>query len=198
MQKAAIFLAFPVLWGNAMGIAHGTEVPAAAIASGTPQWVASKGDGSPTDAMVDIGTMRQVGDALEVEIRWPHLSKPDGSTEADKDHILCTPDHAISYSVEIGAIASDGQYLTKKTFDPATARQQAEQRDAEWAKIGNGFNAYGPDPRSLACRAAAHKCTGEAFSWPPPPNKTPLEYSDRAREMNEAYNQAFVPACTIE
>ena len=198
MQKTNLLLALLALSASSSGVAHGEEVPASLIASGKPQWVASKGDKSVNDAMVDIGTMRQIGDVLEVEIRWPYLPDANESQESDKNHIICTTDHAISYAVEIGHISSDGQYRVKTSFDPAEARKKAEQRDAEWAKVGNGFNSYGSDPRSLACWAAARKCAGEAYTWPAPPNKTPLEYSDEARKMNKAYNLAFVPACTLK
>ena len=148
--------------------------------------------------MVDIGLMRQIGDVLEVEIRWPYLPESYGPEESDRNHIICTEDHAISYAIEIGNMSPDGQYELKQNFDPSEASKKAEQRDVDMVKLGNGFNSYGSDPRSLACWAAARKCAGEAFIWPAPPNKTPLEYSDEARQMNKDYNLAFVPTCTVD
>ena len=179
-------------------LAGGTDVAPSAIAAGSPQWIASSGDKSSIDALVDIGSMRQIDDVLEVEIRWPYLPVSYGSEESDKEHIICQADHAISFSIEIGFVSPDGQYHVKRTLDPASEREKAEQRDAEMANIGGGFSSYGSDPRSLACWAAARKCAGESFTWPPPPNETPLEYSDRARKMNSDYNLAFVPTCTLE
>jgi len=198
MQKSGILPTLFAMSFSMVGFASGTEIPPSSIASGSPQWVASKGDKSSTDAMVDIGSMRQIGDVLEVEIRWPYLPESYGPEESDRNHIICGGDHAVSFAVEIGFISEDGRYHVKKTFDPASERAKAEQRDAEMAKFGGGFSSYGPDPRSLACWAAARKCAEEPFTWPPPPNRTPLEYSDRARKMNSDYNRAFVPSCTLE
>lgn len=198
MLKSGLFLILSTLSFCEVCLADGMELPPSSIAAASPQWVASSGDKSSTDAMVDIGTMRQVGDALVVETRWPYMPASYGPEESDKEHIICHADHAISFAVEIGYVSDDGQYHVKETYDPAREREKAEQRDAEIAKIGGGFSSYGRDPRSLACWAAARKCAGQSFTWPPPLNETPLEYSDRARKMNSDYNSAFVPTCTLE
>ncbi|KXO72951.1 hypothetical protein AYJ56_17310 [Brucella anthropi] len=86
----------------------------------------------------------------------------------------------------------------KYVHDPASQRAEAGVRASQRAKIGNGVASYGSDPRSLACWAAARKCANEAFTWPPPPNRTPLEYTEEARKMNEDYNKTFVPTCILE
>jgi len=168
------------------------------IAGGSVKWVSSSGDKSPTDAMVDIGSMRQVGDALEVIIRWPYMPAPYGPDAVEKDHIICRANGALSFSVADGHVSPDGHYQFKNVPDPASQRAQAEKRASQMAKIGNRVSSYGSDPRSLACWAAARKCANEAFTWPPPPNRTPLEYTDEARKMNDDYNKSFVPACKLE
>jgi hypothetical protein len=50
----------------------------------------------------------------------------------------------------------------------------------------------------MACWAAARKCAGEPFTWPPPPNMTPLENTAEALKMNSDYNKPFVPTCTLD
>ncbi len=161
-------------------------------------WVASKGDQSVIDAMVNIGAMRQVGDVLEVDIRWPYLPASYGPEPAEKDHIICKADHAVSYAIEDGFVAADGHYHVKQEYDPASEREIAEQRYSERVKFGGGFSSYGSDPRSLACWAAARKCADQSFTWPPPPNETPLENTAEALKMNDDYNKEFVPTCRLD
>jgi hypothetical protein len=197
MQKHGILLILPVLCLGEVCLAAGVTVAPSSIAAGSPQWVASAGDKSPTDAMVDIGTMRQTGDALEVDIRWPHMPASYGPELAEKDRVVCLEDHAISFAVEDGFVSADGEYHIKQTYDPARRREEAERQDSQMPKIGAGFSSYGPDPRSMACWAAARKCAGEPFTWPPPPNRTPLENTAEALKMNSDYNKPFVPTCTL-
>lgn len=168
------------------------------IGGGSVKWVSSSADKSPTDAMVDIGSMRQKGDALEVIIRWPYMPASYGAEAVEKDHIICRANGALSFSVEEGHVSTDGHYQFKNVGDPASRRKEAEKRALQMAKISNGISSYGSDPRSLACWAAARKCASEAFTWPPPPNKTPLEYTEEARKMNDDYNKLFVPTCKLE
>jgi hypothetical protein len=168
----------------------------AAIGAGKPLWVASYGDKSVTDAWVDIGTLRQVGAELEVSIRWPYLPASYGPEPAELDRVGCNRDEAISYSITNGYVGADGKYHPTESLDPATEKKKAEAYDAEFAQSGT-FTSYGNDPRSMACWAAARKCAGQKFTWPPPPNNTPLEDTPQAIAMNEAYNKAFVPGCTI-
>lgn len=198
MQKPGYLLLLSISSFTTVCLAGGVTIEPSSIGSGSPLWVASNGEKSSTDALVDIGTMRQVGDVLEVEIRWPYLPSSYGPEPAEKDHIICKADHAISFSIEDGFVTADGAYRVKQAYDPASQRERAEQQDSQMAKIGGGFSSYGFDPRSLACWAAARKCAGEPFTWPPPPNETPLEYSDRALKMNDEYNRAFVPTCTLD
>lgn len=197
MGKLGVLLILSVLSAAEVCLADETTIAHTSIAAGSTQWVANHGDRSPTDAMVDIGTMKQIGDALEVIIRWPYLPASYGPQPADKERIVCQADHAVSFSVEGGFFSPDGQYHIKQAYDPASERAKVEQREAQMAKIGNGFSSYGSDPRSLACWAAARKCAGQSFTWPPPPNRTPLEYTAQARQLSEDYNKQFVPTCKL-
>ncbi len=197
-QKLAILIALTALSATNVYAAEEVAIAPTSIATGSPQWVASNGDQSSVDALVDIGSMRQIGDALEVFIRWPYLPASYGPEPAEKDHIFCQVDRALSFSVEEGFFSPDGKYLIKEAFNPENQREQAKQLASQMAKTGNGFWSYGSDPRSLACWAAARKCAGQDFTWPPPPNRTPLEYTEKARKMNDAYKKMFVPTCKIE
>ncbi|WP_273793852.1 hypothetical protein [Brucella anthropi] len=116
----------------------------------------------------------------------------------EKDLIICQANGALLFSVEEGHVSPDGHYQFNNVHDPASRRAEAETRAAQMAKIGNGISSYESDPRSLACWAAARKCANEAFNWPPPPNRTPLEYTEVARKMNDDYNKTFVPMCKLE
>lgn len=198
MQKLGTLVLLSVLPFIGVALASAAEIPSTSIASGQREWMPSKGDQSSTDALVDIGTIRQVDDALEVFIRWPYLPESYGPEPGEKNHVICQADSALSFAVETGFFSSDGQYHIEETRDPATQRETAEQQAAQLAKYSNGISSYGSDPRSLVCWAAARKCDGQAFTWPAPPNTTPLEYSDAARKMNSDYNKAFVPSCTLE
>jgi hypothetical protein len=175
-----------------------TNVPPSSIASGKPVWVASDRNKSAIDALVDIGDMRQVGDALDISIRWPYAPTEHGHEQAEEDRVICQPDEAISFDINDGFIGADGQYHKINTYNPIKARQQAEHFSAEMAKMGGIPPSYGTDPRSLACWAAARKCAGQNFTWPPPPNNTPLENTPKATEMNDKYNKSFVPTCTLK
>ncbi|KAB2693694.1 hypothetical protein F9K79_21025 [Ochrobactrum sp. Kaboul] len=196
MRKSGALFAFIAISVSNVSVAE--EVDQRLTAAGLTRWVSSSGDKSPTDAMVDIGSMRQVGDALEVIIRWPYMPAPYGPDAVEKDHIICRANGALSFSVEEGHVSPDGHYQFKNVYDPASQRAEAEKRASQRAKIGYGISSYGSDPRSLACWAAARKCANEAFTWPPPPNRTPLEYTEEARKMNDAYNKTFVPTCKLE
>ncbi|MFB8344899.1 hypothetical protein ACWGNA_27475 [Brucella cytisi] len=196
MRKSRVLLTLTAILVANVSLAE--EVDQKSIAAGSVQWVSSSGDKSPTDALVDIGSMRQIGDALEVIIRWPYLPASYGPETVEKNRIICRADGALSFSVEEGHVSPDGHYQFKNVYDPASQRAEAEKRASQVAKIGNGVSSYGSDPRSLACWAAARKCANEAFTWPPPPNRTPLEYTEKARKMNVDYNKTFVPTCKLE
>lgn len=196
MPKAGVFIALAAILVVNISVAE--ELDHKSIAAGSAQWVSSSGDESPTDAMADIGTMRQIGDALEVIIRWPYLPSSYGPEVVEKMHIICRADGALSFSVEEGHISPEGHFQVQNFYDPAVQRAEAEKRATQMAKISNGVSSYGSDPRSLACWAAARKCANEVFTWPPPPNKTPLEYTEQARKMNAVYNQMFVPTCKLD
>ncbi len=160
-----------------------TSVPATAIASGSSVLVDS--DSDPSFALinvrVDIGTLRQVGDAIE----------PDGSASVTKDRIVCRVDGALYYAVETRIVAPDGTLVTRRTYDAELERKKAEELQVRWGRV------YSRDPRSLVCWAAARKCEEKDFTWPPPPNNTPLEDSERATKMQKDYYSQFVPRCRV-
>ena len=193
--------------------AYGAEIPnvsANVIAAGEPVWVESEPNPefAALDARVDIGTMRQVGDALEVEMRWPleggalrdeqwlhpNLEIPPGSQSVEREQIVCRPEGQFSYMVQSGVLSPTGVTLAHEDYDPAIKRKRAEKY---WQESDDLGKAYGPDPRSLICWAAAHKCNNQAFTWPPSPNNTPLEHSAKAAAMRQDYNQTFFPKCKM-
>lgn len=155
MRKSGVFLALTAILVANVSLAE--EVDQKSIAAGSAQWVSSSGDKSPTDAMVDAGSMRRRGDALEVIIRWPYLPAYYGPEAVEKDHIICRADGALSFSVEDGFVSPDGKYQVKNVYDPASQRAEAEKRASQMVKIGNGVSSHGSNPRSLACWAAALK-----------------------------------------
>jgi hypothetical protein len=183
------------------------------IATGTPVWVESVPREPVLNARVDVGTLHSVApDQIEVVIEWPSapgnlmswrsahpaVDLPDGTVSRDRERIVCRDDGPLSYRIESVLVAPDGRELARDSFDPAIARATAERRDAEFAATVRGRRTpYGNDSRSLACLAAASRCRGERLLWPPPPNKTPLEYSERADRMRAAYNAPFVPRCKL-
>ena len=84
-----------------------TSIPATAIGSGSPVVVDSQSD--PDDLInvrVDIGTLRQIGDAIEAEPTWtlrrgllsdaradhPGTTIPDGSAYVERQRIICRPE----------------------------------------------------------------------------------------------------------
>jgi len=190
-----------------------TPVPANAIGSGSPFLVNSQPDRqfALINARVDIGTLRQIGDAIEAELTWtlrlgmlndtraahPGVTIPEGSASVDRERIVCRLDGALSYRIETRIVAPDGTLVTRQTYDANVERKKAEQDEQRLARITTTLAGYGPDPRSLVCWAAARKCEEKDFTWPPPPNKTPLEYSERATRMRTDYNHQFVPRCHL-
>ena len=173
------------------------RVDPSSVASGKPVWLATDAGKSPTTALVDIGDMRQIGDELDVAIRWPYMPPAGGPEQQEQERIICGPDHEVSYAISTGVVGAGGAYHVQQTYDAAAERRKAFRYDTDMAKAVGGFTSYGTDPRSLACWAAARKCRGEAVTWPPPPNNTPLENSAKALAMNAAYNKGFVPACRL-
>jgi hypothetical protein len=190
-----------------------TSIPAAAISSGSPVVVDSQTDPqfALLNARVDIGTLRQIGDAIEAELTWtlrlgvlidaraahPGVTIPDGSASVDRERIICRPEGALSYRVETRIIAPDGTLVARQGFDVNVERKKAEEMERRLARITSGPPGYGSDPRSLVCWAVARKCEDKDFAWPPPPNQTPLEYSERATKMRADYNGKFVPRCRL-
>jgi len=191
-------------------------VPAAAIASGSSVVVNSESDPqSIINVRIDIGTAHQIGDAIEAELTWtlrlgmlidvrslhPGVTIPDGSASIERERIVCRPGGALSYSVETRVVAPDGKLVMRQTHDAEVERKKEEEREQRWARMWGRTNStpgrYDPDPRSLVCWAAARKCEDKDFTWPPPPNNAPLEFSERATKMREDYNRQFVPRCRL-
>jgi hypothetical protein len=191
-----------------------TFAPAPVICGGTSFWVDSNPDPAfaMINARVDIGTMRQTGDEIEVQIEWPsapgHLmslraAHPgvtilDGSHSIARERVVCGAEGMVFFAVESTMVAPDGALIFRETFDPAKERLKAETSNKEMRAAFPRPVGYGSDPRSLVCWAAARKCKGKDFSWPPPPNKTPLEHSERATRMRAEYNRMFVPTCELK
>ena len=191
-----------------------TFAPASVIGAGTPFWVDSNPDPefALIDARVDIGTVRQRGDEIEVQILWPSapgslmswraahpgVTIPAGSQAIERERVVCGPEEMLYFRVESTIVGPDGTLIVRKTFDPTEERLKAEASAMEMRAISRMPVSYGSDPRSLVCWAAARKCEGKDFSWPPPPNKTPLEYSERATRMRAEYNRMFVPTCELK
>ena len=178
-------------------------VPAARIAAGAPVLVDSESDPAFAliNARVDVGRLRQVGDAIEAELAWtlregvlrdaraarPGVRIPDGSASVSRERVVCGADGALSFEVETRIVSPDGRVLDRREVDAAASRTRAEAQAKAMAALSPLGASYGPDPRSLVCWAAARKCEGRAFTWPPPPNRTPLDYSARADAMRKAY-----------
>jgi len=190
-----------------------TDAPAAAIAAATPLWVDSNPDPqfALIDALVDIGTLRQSGDAIEAQLSWtlklgmlkdvqaahPETSIPENSISTDAERIVCGLEGALSYRVAATITSPDGTVLSHRTYDPDQQRKDAETQERNLTAILHRKSGYGPDPRSLVCWAAARKCENKPYHWPPPPNLAPLEYSERAEKMRSDYNRQFVPRCRL-
>ena len=190
-----------------------TDAPAAAIAAGAPLWVDSNPDPqfALIDALVDIGTLRQSGDAIEAQLSWtlklgmlrdlqaahPETPIPENSISTDAERIVCGPEGALSYRVAATITSPDGTVLLHRTYDPDRQRKEAETQERNLTAILHRKSGYGPDPRSLVCWAAARKCENKPYHWPPPPNLAPLEYSERAEKMRSDYNRQFVPRCRL-
>lgn len=189
-----------------------TPVPATVIGAGSPVVVDSQSD--PKDLInvrVDIGALRQIGDAIEAELTWtlrlgmlidaraahPGVTIPDASASVDRERIVCRPEGALSYLVESRIIAPDGTLVARQGFDDDVERKKAEEMERRLARLTSGAAGYGSDPRSLVCWAVARKCEGKDFIWPPPPNQTLLEHSERAEKMRADYNSTFVPRCRL-
>jgi hypothetical protein len=204
---APVFLV-ALMAGDAACEPAGT-VPATAIGSGTSIMVNSQTD--PKFALInvriDLGTLRQAGDAIEAELTWtlrkgllsdvrarhPDVTIPEGSLDIYRERIHCRPDGALEYPVERRIVAPGGAPLARQAYDADVEREKAEKPPNGWSPTVG----YGSDPRSLVCWAAARKCDGEDFTWPPPKNLTPLENSERATNMRAEYNSKFVPRCQL-
>ncbi len=110
----------------------------------------------------------------------------------DRERVVCRPSGPLSFLVETSIVAPDGKVIHQQKRDAAEQRRAEESAQRRLSETG-----YDGDPRSLVCWAAARKCENKPFSWPPPPNNTPLERSLRAARMMAEYNRMFVPACAL-
>jgi hypothetical protein len=183
------------------------SAPVSAIASGKPFWVDSSSEpDSWINARVDIGTLRQERDEIEVRLSWPfspgarrdyrfthpELQIPEGSRSVDMERVVCKAAGPLSFMVEHTIVSPAGAVIFRQNRAVPEERRKAEESVARLPATG-----YGGDPRSLVCWAAARKCEGQAFKWPPPPNNSPLEHSERREKMMSEYNRAFVPGCSL-
>jgi hypothetical protein len=193
-----------------------TAASATVIASGSPFWVDSHPE--PEDAIinarVDIGSLRQSGDAIEADTAWtlilgrlkdtraahPGVVIPDGSTLIETLRIVCRENGMLSYRVANRILSPDGKTLDRQVFNAGEERGRAEDQARAFSEAFPRLSPlypYAPNAPSLACWAAARKCEGKDYQWPPPPNKAPLEHSERATKMRADYNRLFVPHCQI-
>jgi hypothetical protein len=165
---------------------HVDAGPAAFVGAGTPVWFGSAPAIPELNTQVDLGTIRAINDEFEVVLEWPE------SRMFATERVVCTGRGALHFEISSRVIDADGGVLRVREYDPASARAKAEQAFAE-----SGPGSFGSDPRSLVCWAVARKCDGQPISWPPPPNLTPLEYSERADRMRAEYNARFIPGCRL-
>src|SRR5262249_27937013 len=122
----------------------------------------------------------------------------------DRERIVCRPKGALTYRVASTLVAPDGKVLDHRTFDPDRERDKSEELAARLSGSKPGeqdalslMSHYQSDPYSLVCWAVARKCEDKPLSWPPPPNKAPLDNSERAARMNAEYGRMFVPGCAL-
>ncbi len=209
---AALFILKAALAGAQPPEAPNT-VPPAAIGAGTPLWVDSERD--PEFALinvrVDIGNLRQTGNAYEAALAWtltlgllrdtqsahPDIRIPDQSLLIEVMRIECGKNGLLSYRVGSSIVDPDRTVLMQENFSPDKTRAKAVEQQNALARALPLPSGYHPDPPSLVCWAVARKCEGVPFSWPPPPNHTPLNNTPRARQMRSAYNSRFVPSCRL-
>jgi hypothetical protein len=184
-------------------------IPATAIGSGSPVVVEMSPEEPLINVRVDIGTLRQIGDAIEAEVTWPLLGRgslidarhhfpdvtiPEKSLDVYRERIHCRPDGTLDYAVERRIVAPDGTLVVKQAYDADVKRKKAENPANGWSPIRPySSNLDG----SLVCWAAARKCEDKDFTWPPPLDETPLEYSERATKMRADYNSKFMPRCRL-
>jgi hypothetical protein len=211
MRSAASIVLIALMAGNG-DCEPATPVPAAAIASGSSVVVNSQADPqSIINVRVDIGMLRQIGDAIEAELTWtlrlgmlndaraahPGVTIPEGSASVSRERIVCKVDGVLSYPVETRIVVPNGTVATRQTYDADVERKKAEELERRLARITSMPGSYGSDPRSLVCWAAARKCEEKDFTWPPPPSNAPLERSERATKMRTEHNRHFVPGCRL-
>jgi hypothetical protein len=186
-----------------------TSAPPAAIGGGATVWIDSTPDPkfALINARVDVGTLRQVGDAIEAQFLrilklgmlrdiqsvYPDVTILDGSQLIDRERIVCRPEGPLAYRVETAVIAVDGKVIVRRAFEPAGERRKSEEQER---RAGRALG-YHPNPLSLVCWAVARKCEDKPMSWPPPPNQAPLENSEQADRMRADYNRMFVPRCGL-
>lgn len=205
-MNATLTCVVALVLGLGQGTAFGETVRAGDIAAGKSRWVDShpKKDDALINAKADIGRLRSVDDTFEVSTLWPigpgvkrdllakdpKLAIPDGSQFAYVERVVCKAEGKLSFLAASSIIAPDGRVVRTSKEDAAANRKKVEARS--W-----GIGPYGTDVYSLVCLAAARKCAGKDFSWPPPPNKTPLEHSARADKMRAEFGAQFVPSCKL-
>jgi hypothetical protein len=205
-----IGLALALSIGRGLRAEPVTSAPPEAIGGGASVWIDSETDPkfALINARVDVGSLRQVGDAIEVQTSrilrlgllrdtradHPDLNIPDGSQLIDRERILCRPQGALSYRVESTLVAPDGKLIDRRVFEPARERSRREQQEARHPPSMPGYH---ENPMTLVCWAVARKCEDKPMSWPPPPDKSPLDNSERAARMRSEYDRMFLPRCTL-
>jgi hypothetical protein len=186
-----------------------TPIPATAIGSGSPVVVDTDPQTPLINVRVDIGTLRQIGDAIEAEMTWtlrrglladarhdyPGVTIPAGSAHVERQRTICRSEAEVNYLVETRIVAPDGTLVARRAYDADAERKKAEERHL--ARITSAAAGYSHNLGSLVCWAVASKCEDKDFTWPPPPDETPLEHSERATKMRADYNSKFIPRCRL-
>ena len=178
------------------------NTPASPIASGKTLYVESgTKSGEVGNLNVDLGTLHQVGDAIEAKVSQkltgdalrvarndhPKLNISEGSELRETQQVVCGEQGFIAFTVESSIKSAKGATLYQRKFDPAKARAAQEQSKlhAEYP-----YN-YGQNAPSLVCWAVARKCEGKSLVWPPPASP------NASKDARVEFNKMFVPSCKI-
>jgi hypothetical protein len=169
------------------------RIPVAVIGSGSSVVVDTSPQKPLINVRIDIGTLRQIGDAIEAEMTWtlrlgrladeghhyPDAPIPEGSAYVERTRTICRPHGPLAYLVETRIVAPDGNLVAKQAYDADVEREKAEKPPNGWPRTDTP--GYIGDLHSLVCWVAARKCEDKDFTWPPPPND----------------NNTFIPRCRL-
>jgi hypothetical protein len=166
-----------------------SPIPATAIGSGSPVVVDMDPQNPLINVRVDIGTLRQIGDAIEAETIWPLIglgsmadarrafpgvTVPKGSLSVWRERIHCRPDGTLDYPVERHIVAPDGTLVAKRAYDADVEREKAE-------KPPNGCKSpRGPRWRRRSRTIGLSARLSDAAAAMRPRDETPVEQASEA------------------